>query len=416
MRLARYAAPWLLPIEGPPVAEGAVLVDARGRIAAAGPAALVPTPPDASVERLDDAVLLPGLINTHTHLELTGLEAGVEAADFAGWIGDLIVRKARRPAAEVRAAARRGIQEGWATGVTTVADTGDSGAVIAALAALGGSGIAYHEVFGPHPAQVEDAFRGWVARLEDLGRFAGGRVTLGGSPHAPYSVSGPLYARVARHAEEERLPLAVHLAESREESALLAGRGGAFAERWKQRDIPLPVGPGFTPVEWLDRHAVLGPRTLCIHVVQASDSDLDTLARRGAAVAHCPRSNRRHGHGPAPLAAMRQRGIRVGVGTDSVASVSPLDLFAEARAAGDIAGLSAGEMLALVTLDAARALGLADEVGSLVPGKWADLIALDLPPEIDAAQLPDTVLTRPRTACRLTLLGGREVYRRGVAF
>lgn len=113
---------------------------------------------------------------------------------------------------------------------------------------------------------------------------------------------------------------------------------------------------------------------------------------------------------------MRQRGIRVGVGTDSVASVSPLDLFAEARAAGDIAGLSAGEMLALVTLDAARALGLADEVGSLVPGKWADLIALDLPPEIDAAQLPDTVLTRPRTACRLTLLGGREVYRRGVAF
>ena len=415
MRLARYAAPWLLPIEGPPVPDGAVLVDGHGRISAAGPAALVPTPPDAYVERLDDAVLLPGLVNTHTHLELTGLEGLVEDGDFAGWIRHLILLKARRSVEEVRAAAARGIREGWASGVTTVADTGDSGAVIEALAALGGSGIAYHEVFGPHPAQVEAAFRGWVGRLDELGRFAGERVTLGGSPHAPYSVSGPLYARVARHAEEVRLPLAVHLAESPEESALLAGQGGAFAEEWKRRGIPLLGAPGCTPVAWLDRHAVLGPRTLCIHVVQASGSDLETLARRGVAIAHCPRSNERHGHGRAPLAEMRQRGIRVGVGTDSVASVSPLDLFAEARAAGQLAGLSAGQMLALVTLDAACALGLEAGVGSLLPGKWADLVALDLPPRVDAAQLEDTVLARPRTACRLTLLGGRVVYRRGVA-
>lgn len=415
MRLARYAAPWLLPIEGPPVADGAVLVDAHGRIAAAGPAAQVPTPPDAYVERLHDAVLLPGLVNTHTHLELTGLAGQVEDADFAGWIGHLILLKGRRSVDEVRAAAVCGIREGWAAGVTTVADTGDSGAVIEALAGLGGSGIAYHEVFGPHPAQVEEAFRGWVGRLDELGRFAGGRVTLGGSPHAPYSVSGPLYARVARHAAEVRLPLAVHLAESPEESALLAGQGGAFAEGWMRREIPLPTAPGCTPVAWLEQHDVLGPRTLCIHVVQASGPDLDTLARRGAAIAHCPRSNARHGHGRAPLAEMRQRGIRVGVGTDSVASVSPLDLFAEARAAGQLAGLNAGEMLALVTLDAARALGLEAGIGSLASGKWADLVALDLPPQVDVAQLENTVLSRPRTACRLTLLGGRVVYRRGVA-
>lgn len=415
MRLARYAAPWLLPIEGPPVADGAVLVDAHGRIAAAGPAAQVPTPPDAYVERLHDAVLLPGLVNTHTHLELTGLAGQVEDADFAGWIRHLILLKGRRSVDEVRAAAVCGIREGWAAGVTTVADTGDSGAVIEALAGLGGSGIAYHEVFGPHPAQVEEAFRGWVGRLDELGRFAGGRVTLGGSPHAPYSVSGPLYARVARHAAEVRLPLAVHLAESPEESALLAGQGGAFAEGWMRREIPLPTAPGCTPVAWLEQHDVLGPRTLCIHVVQASGPDLDTLARRGAAIAHCPRSNARHGHGRAPLAEMRQRGIRVGVGTDSVASVSPLDLFAEARAAGQLAGLNAGEMLALVTLDAARALGLEAGIGSLASGKWADLVALDLPPQVDVAQLENTVLSRPRTACRLTLLGGRVVYRRGVA-
>ena len=416
MRPARYAAPWLLPIEGPPIADGAVLVDERGRIAAVGPGAVVPTPPEAHVERFDGAVLLPGLINTHTHLELTGLEGQVDDADFPAWIRHLILVKARRSPGEVRLAARRGIQEGWATGVTTVADTGDSGTVIEALAELGGSGIAYHEVFGPAPEQVEESFRGWVGRLEELGRFAGGRVTLGGSPHAPYSVSGPLYTRVARHAREEQLPLAVHLAESREESELLAGQGGAFAQSWRKREIPVPVEPGCTPIAWLDRHGVLGPRTLCIHAVHASDADLDTLAARGVAIAHCPRSNHRHGHGPAPLGEMLRRGIRVGVGTDSVASVSPLDLFAEARAAGALAGLGASEMLALVTLDAARALGLEGETGGLVRGKWADLVALDLPAQVDAAQLPDTVLSRPRAACRLTLLGGREVYRRGVAF
>jgi 5-methylthioadenosine/S-adenosylhomocysteine deaminase len=392
-----------------------VLVDADGRIAAVGPAALVPTPPDAYLEVLEGTVLLPGLINTHTHLELTGLDGQVEDADFSTWIRHLIAVKAARDPAEVRAAARRGIEEGWAAGVTTVADTGDSGAVIEALADLGGSGIAYHEVFGPHPAQVEEAFRGWVCRLEELGRFAGGRVTLGASPHAPYSVSGPLYQRVARHAAAERMPLAVHLAESREESALLAGAGGSFADAWTRREIPRPVAPGCSPVAWLDRHDVLGPATLCIHVVQASDADLDTLAARDVAIAHCPRSNRRHGHGAARLTAMLQRGLRVGVGTDSVASVHPVDLLAEARAAGELAGLGAAESLELVTLGAARALGLDREIGSLVPGKWADLIALDLPATVDAASLPDTVLTRPRAACRLTLLGGRVVHRRGVS-
>jgi 5-methylthioadenosine/S-adenosylhomocysteine deaminase len=168
-------------------------------------------------------------------------------------------------------------------------------------------------------------------------------------------------------------------------------------------------------VEWLDRHEVLAPATLCIHVVQASDADLDTLAARDVAIAHCPRSNHRHGHGAARLTAMRQRGLRVGVGTDSVASVHPVDLLAEARAAGELAGLPASATLELVTLGAARALGREREIGSLVPGKWADLIALDLPAVVDAASMPDTVLTRPRAACRLTLLGGREVYRRGVA-
>jgi len=408
----RYQATWVLPIERPPIRDGAVLIGADGRIAAVGPDPSVPTPPGAAAARLDGAALLPGFINTHTHLELTGFDGQVPEDDFAAWIRRIIELKASRTAGEYLAAARRGVEDCWAAGVTTVGDTGDSGAVAQALAELGGSGIAYHEVFGPHPAQAGPSLEGAVRRLSELARFAGPRVRLGISPHAPYSVSGALYGLIAQHASRHDLPVAVHLAESEDESRLLEDGGGSFARAWRERGIPLPSDARCTPVTWLDRHGVLGLRTLCIHVVRATEADLDTLRQRGAAIAHCPRSNRRHRHGAAPLGGMLSRGLRVGLGTDSAASVSPPDLLAEARAAREAAGLGAETGLRLVTVEAARALGLEAECGSLLPGRWGDLVALDLPGAVDASRLPDTVLGLARGAVRLTVLGGREVHHR----
>jgi len=409
----RYTASWVLPFEGPPIADGAVLLDDTGRIVAVGPEDAVPAPPGIDVVRLPPSwLLLPGLINTHTHLELTGFDGAAPDAEFPDWIREIIALKAGRSPADFLAAARQGIRDGWSQGITTVADTGDSGAVIAALAELGGSGICYHEVFGPHPEQAEVQFRSWVGRMEQLGGYARGRVRLGASPHAPYSVSGPLYRLVAGHAARHHLPLAVHLAESEAESLLLERGEGGFAKAWRGRGIPLPDAGGRTPVQWLDHHAVLTPATLCIHMVRAGAADLDLMARRGAAVAHCPRSNRRHGHGPAPLAAMLARGLRVGAGTDSVASVSPLDLLAEVRLARELGGLSAQDALGLVTRSAARALGLEAEIGSLAPGKWGDLVACDLGGPVDAARLADTLLSRGSSAVRLTVVGGRTVFER----
>ena len=407
----RIAAAWVLPIDGPPLPNGAVLITDDGRLTALGPDRDVPTPPGVPVERLADAALLPGLINTHTHLELTGFDGLVPETRFPEWIRRIIALKAARTPAEYLAAARQGVRDCWAGGMTTVADTGDSGSVIQALAELGGSGIAYHEVFGPHPGQAAAAMDQATRRLAELEPFTGPRIRLGISPHAPYSVSGDLYARVAALAAERALPVAIHLAESEDESLLLELATGGFAAAWQGRGIPLPPLPGCSPVEWLERHGVLGPRTLCIHVVRAGSRDLETLARRGAAIAHCPRSNRRHGHGAAPLAQMLARGLRVGIGTDSVASVTPLDLFAEARMAREHAGLDAEAALRLATLEGARALGLESEVGSLAPGKWGDVIAVGLPEAVDASRLAGTLLSRVHNDVRLTLLGGREVFR-----
>lgn len=406
---------------GPPIADGAVLVGADGRVAAVGPEASVPRPPGCPAEELTEAALVPGLVNTHTHLELTGLDGQVEHDDFFDWITRLRELKAARSAAESLEAARRGIRDGWAAGVTTVADTGDTGAAMRALHELGGSGTCYQEVFGPHPGQRADGMAFLRRRVGELRGLETPRLRLGVSPHAPYSVSGPLYAAVADLARAEALPVAVHLAESAAETELVTAGVGRFAAMWQRRGIPMPAGqvaPGSaaratrSPVAWLDHHGALGPATLAIHAVRVDRADIAILRARGVAVAHCPLSNRRHGHGEAPLRALLQAGVPVGVGTDSVASIGRLDLLAEARAARILGALDAEEALALATRAAAVAIGLEGRVGTLVPGAWGDVVAVALR-ERAPSDLHEAVLAAGPGDVRVTWLGGREVFRRG---
>lgn len=398
-------------MDAPPIAHGAVLIGADGRIVEVGPDAAVSHPADAQPQHWPDAAILPGLVNAHTHLELTGFAGLAEEDDFPSWIRRIRALKAARKDAEFLDAARAGLAACHRAGVTTVADTGDSGAVIQALAEAGGSGIAYHEVFGPHPDQLQESLTGLHRRLAELRPFVSPRVRLGVSPHAPYTVSAPLYAAVARLAEREGLPVAVHLAESEAESELVHEASGPFAEAWTARGIPLPELPGRSPVALLDELGVLSERTLTIHVVQAGPADVARLARRRAAVAHCPLSNRRHAHGTAPLAAFLDAGLRVGVGTDSEASVGPLDLLAEARAARALAGLGALDALRLVTSGAARALGLEGEVGVLRPGAWADVAVVSIGTWETASQALEAVLAGGLSNVRETVLGGRTVHR-----
>jgi len=408
-RARRLAAPWLLPIEVPPIERGAILIGSGGRIEAVGPDAAVPRPSDVPSIELENAVVLPGLINTHTHLELTGFEGQVPESDFPSWIRHLRQVKTTRGPDDYVKAARRGLADCYAAGVTTIADTGDSGAVVRALSEADGSGVVYQEVFGPDPSQLQDSLAQLQARVSQSQSLATSRVKIGVSPHAPYTVSGPLFRAVAAWAKAEQLPIAVHLAESPAEVQFLLARTGPFAEAWMARGISLPPSEGRTPVGWLADHEVLSERTLCIHAVQVDRKDIDLLAGSGAAVAHCPISNRVHGHGAAPLASFLVAGVRVGLGTDSVVSVGQLDLLAEARAAGELAPLPPDQLLGLCTLDGARALGLDSETGSLAPGKWADCTVIRLragtgtPAERVLASLPSDVL--------LTYMGGREVYR-----
>src|SRR6266568_864064 len=219
--MLRVRARFVHPVTAPPIEDGAVLVDDRGTIAAVGPHSLVPTPPGARELAFPDASLVPGLVNTHTHLELTHLVDQNAEREFARWIRALRTLKDATTPDEFARAAERGVRDAWVAGVTCVADTGSTGAPLEALARLGGRGIYYQEVFGPDPAKCSASMEELRRALDRLSPLASSRLSLGVSPHAPYTVSEPLYRAVADLARRDALPLAVHLAESRAETMLV---------------------------------------------------------------------------------------------------------------------------------------------------------------------------------------------------
>jgi 5-methylthioadenosine/S-adenosylhomocysteine deaminase len=406
----RVSADWVLPVSAPPIARGAVLLDDAGRLLAVGSAAELPRRDGVRDEALPAGVLLlPGLVNTHSHLELTGFAGQVDEPDFQRWIARVIRVKAARSERDFFEAACRGIERMWAAGVTTVCDTGSTGMVLEALDHLGASGIAHHEVFGADPAVCDQAMRRFAADLDRLAHHATGRVGMGVSPHAPYTVSGALYRASCQLARAHGVPIAVHTAEPAGESSLLADFSGIFAEQFRREGTPRPSDDAVSPVGFMERHGVWGPRTLCIHAIHTDQADTELLARHGVAIAHCPRSNRFHHGADAPVARYRAHGLRIGLGTDSELSVEPPDLLAEAAAARRLAGWTAREAIHALTQGGADAIERGSEVGSLEPGKWGDMVALRVS---DPTDPEEAVVAARRGDVVATWLAGREVYRR----
>jgi 5-methylthioadenosine/S-adenosylhomocysteine deaminase len=383
--MTRYHARWVLPISAAPIADG-TLVEREGRIAYVGPRASAPPATDGPDVDLGDALLLPGLVNAHCHLELTAMRGFLDGLAFREWILRLThARRAVLSYDDLLDSARLGIEEGLRAGITTFADTGDSGTGFEAMLERGVRGICYRETFGPAPVQCE----GSIADLREKALAMRARETplvrVGVSPHAPYTVSDALFQATAALARELSFPVAVHIAESALECELVVHGAGAFADGLRGRGIA--VAPrARSPVALLEALGVLDVDPLLIHCVSVDDVDVRRIAEHRCGVAHCPASNARLGHGIAPLAALLDAGIDVGLGSDSVASNDRMDLLDEARLALLLAtarerridALSASRALELATRGAARALRLEREIGSLEVGKSADLAAFSL--------------------------------------
>ncbi|MCR4341517.1 MAG: amidohydrolase family protein [Gemmatimonadaceae bacterium] len=419
--MIRYRARWLIPVSGPPIEDGVLGVSGT-RIEYVGPASHAPAGEELN---FGEAILLPGLINTHTHLELTAMRGSLEDLEFPDWIDKL--RASRNEIfteAMLLDSARHGIAEGLLAGITTYADTCASGVALPAMIELGVRGVMYQEVFGPAPEKR-------VAAMDDLRRRLAAcalpdceepLVRVGVSPHAPYTVSDELYADAAGYARDAGLPLAVHVAESAAEWELVRAGTGSLAGRLAARGIATPVR-GRSPIALLDSVGALGRDTLLIHCVHVDEGDVSIMAERGCAVAHCPVSNAKLGHGIAPLTEMLAAGVTIGLGSDSVASNNRMHILEEARTAvlqqrarhRSPDAVSALLALELATIGGARALGLGDRVGTLERGKDADFAVFDL----GAAALPvgdpvaAAIFSLGGAAARFVAVGGKTLVRDG---
>jgi 5-methylthioadenosine/S-adenosylhomocysteine deaminase len=318
-----------------------------------------------------------------------------------------------------------GAVEAARAGVTCVGDASSAGATtMRALRDSGLRGVVFQEAFGPDADAATSQFD--VAR-EKIYALRGGEtplVALGLSPHAPYSVAPPLLEMLVRFAVEERLPLMMHAAESEAEQELMTEGGGIFAAAYALRGFQFDA-PHTTTVRHLARLGVLD-KLLLAHCVRVDEGDIELLSSHGARVAHCPKSNAKLGHGRAPLGAMLGAGVKVGLGSDSVASNNTCDLLEEARyavlasrAAGETAVgrmLDAADALHLATRGGAHALGVWPLAGALAEGLEADLVAVRLDaPHLTPAYDPAAALVFSASGrdVLLTVVAGREVFRDG---
>lgn len=405
MRLV--SADWVVPVDGPPIADGAVAIGDDGRIHAVGPVADL-----GRGERFDDAVILPAFVNAHSHLEYAAYAGFGDGLAFPAWIGLHVERKARLQHDDVLALARAGALACLRSGIGTVADASFAGAAAVACSETGLRATIHLEVFG-HDATALDR---WHELHESIAPVLSERVRVGVSPHAPYTCTLEVYEACSRLG----VPVTTHLSESTQELEYLRTGGGAWAAL---RDL-LVDPPGTTGIRMLADAGLLGPDVVAAHCVHADEEEVALLATTGTGVAHCPRSNAYLGCGIAPLAELRAAGARVCIATDSPASTPSFDMFAELRSAVEMArareqdtsALSAADALELATLGAARALGQDDEIGSLVPGKQADLVVVSLDespfwPAEDPAVA--AVLGGSPDRVTATLVAGEERYRKG---
>lgn len=423
----RLRARWIVPITSAPIENGEVVVEGT-RLAEVRPLPADGRPaPDA--HDFGEAVLMPGLVNAHTHLDYTVMRGLLEDLAFFSWIRELTARKSALDEPDWIASAMVGAAEAVAGGVTTLGDCTDTGAALLGAKALGLRGVIYQEVFGIDESSPVDAILADLRLKVRALRWqaSGTRLRIGISPHTPYTVRPALFRALADYADAESLPVCIHAAESQAESELIRRGSGEIAERLAARGIRWDA-PGGTPVAYLHTLGALTARTLLVHGVQLSAGDRPLIRASGVAWAHCPKSNAKLGNGIASLGLLRQcyasGAARIGLGSDSVASNNTMDLFEEMRFAvlaqrarrRQHQAMTAQEAVEMATLGGARALGLEREVGSLEPGKQADLIAVRLD-GLSAAPCydPYSALVYAGSArdVALTMIGGDVVYEQG---
>ncbi|MEI2772955.1 MAG: TRZ/ATZ family hydrolase [Candidatus Competibacter sp.] len=366
-------ARWIVPVEPEHCAleHHAIAID-EGRILAILPREEAATRYHAGLcLDLDQHVLIPGLINAHTHASMTLLRGLADDLPLMTWLQDHIWPVEARWVGPdfVNDGAQLAMAEMLRGGTTCFNDMYMFPEVVAAAARACGIRTCVGLIAFDFPtgyAQSMDEYLAKGLQLHDDLR-ADPLVRAAFAPHAPYTVSASALERIGRLADDMNLPIHIHVHETAAEVARFQAEHGC------------------RPLERLEQLGLLSARLLAVHMTQLEPTEIERLAQAGAHVAHCPESNLKLASGFCPAGRLDNAGVNVAIGTDGAASNNDLDLFGELRVAallgkavaGDAAALPAARVLRMATLGGARALGLETEIGSLTPGKAADIVAVD---------------------------------------
>lgn len=367
-------ARWVIPVEpAQAVLEHHAVVVADGRIQELAPAREARARyPGARRVELPEHALIPGLINLHTHAAMTLMRGVADDRALMDWLNHHIWPVETRLVSPefVRDGTLLACAEMLRGGVTCFNDMYffPEAAAEAALAAgmRAALGLIVIEFRSPYASDARDYLSKGLAMRDALKREPLLSFCL--APHAPFTVSDAIFERLVTYAGELDLPVHIHLHETEDEI-----RDSLRAH-------------GLRPIRRLERLGVLGLNLIAVHAVHLAEDEIATLAAQGCHVAHCPSSNLKLASGIAPVARLAAEGVNLGLGTDGAASNNRLDVFTEMRLAALLAkgasrnatALPAHTVLAMATVNAARALGIEERTGSLVPGKCADLVAVNL--------------------------------------
>jgi aminodeoxyfutalosine deaminase len=385
-----------------PINDGAVVIS-RGIIRDVGHTDFILNRfPKQDVLRLQNAAIMPGLINTHVHLELPSFMDSIRAQEFPEWVLNLIRAKKNLSQQDYASVVSHNIHTLIRTGTTSCAEICTHEVSPALLKSSRIRAMVYDEIISMRTKPV-------LSNRKDSTL-----VKFGLSPHSPYTVSESVLRSISKrtHRKKHR-SLSMHIAESKDEIKLLQRKKSGLDNLYRFVNWDLAWAPvGSSSFAYLDRIGFLSADLLAVHAVQVTDDDIELIRKSGTSVAHCPRSNKELGVGRMPLKKFLESGVAVGLGTDSLASVPTLNMWDEMRYAYQIHrrdGISAKDIFKLATNGGAKALGLDREIGTLEPGKKADMIAVPLPKK-DTGDLYSDLL-RETKSCIMTMVNGKILYR-----
>jgi cytosine/adenosine deaminase-related metal-dependent hydrolase len=389
-----------------PVNHGAV-VFSRGVIIAAGAAGkILKKHPGHRVYRIENAIIMPGLINVHTHLELPPLLDVVRARAFPDWVLNLIQVKRELDVKGYTIATKQNVRSLIRSGTTTVGEICTHGVSPGVLKQSGLRATVYQEIIGMNPSSP-------LSHLPSLvSRPSANLIRIGLSPHAPHTVSETALLEIKELALRKHLRLCMHVAESKDEIRLLQRKKSRLEKLYSAVGWDTAWSPSAdSPFEYLHMLGLLNDDLLAVHAVQANDKDISLIKKSRVSIAHCPRSNRETRVGKMPLKKFLDARVVVGLGTDSLASSPSLNLWDEMRSAYRIHrsdGVTVRDIFTLATAGGAKALGMSNATGSIEPGKRADIIAVPLPKK-DTGDIYSDLL-RETKSCIMSLVDGKILY------